>query len=89
MERLKKYHEGQEVVFSEEDELIVKADDPGKQVKFVRARLGRSFAVTQDGSVFMWGLGLKNEMLTHPVLILQDPLGVTDLRFNKREAMYL
>ena len=53
----------------------IRRNDESQQnkVKFVRAAYGRSCAVTEGGSVFIWGQGMRNERQLQVKHIFTDP----------------
>ena len=59
------------------------------EIQFIRAAYGRSCAVCRNGSVYIWGQGLRNERLVRPKLIFTEPDGIKDLRFRFKHGLYI
>ena len=55
----------------------------------VRASYGRSCAVTEGGSVYIWGQGMRNERQLKVKHIFTDPKGINDLRFGYKHGLYI
>lgn len=55
----------------------------------MRASYGRSCAVTEGGSVYIWGQGMRNERQLKVKHIFTDPKGINDLRFGYKHGLYI
>ena len=61
----------------------------GDYVKFIRAAYGRSCAIKNNGQVYIWGNGFKNERIEEPKLIFREEEGILDLQMGLKHGLYI